>query len=118
MNTYKEKSQAAIDAAMGLRDDVYPCREDVPADLWGEKIERKTDVHSTNDYERGYSKGFLDGFQAARADPTLLHPNVPNVRNSLNNNYTIGAQGSSYHFEAPDGLNGPSKYIKGEKNDR
>jgi hypothetical protein len=85
MNTYKEKSQAAIDAALGLRDDVYPCREDVPADLWGEKIERKPDVldTTTNDYERGYSKGFLDGFQAARTEPNLVRPNATIVPNSL-----------------------------------
>lgn len=36
------------------------------------------DVHNTNDYERGYSKGFLDGFEAARRDPSLVFPNVPN----------------------------------------
>jgi hypothetical protein len=90
MNSYKEKSQAAIDAALGLRDDVYPCREDVPSDLWGEKIERKADVlntttnnTTTNDYERGYSKGFLDGFQAARTEPNLVRPNATIVPNSL-----------------------------------
>jgi hypothetical protein len=32
----------------------------------------------SDDYERGYSKGFLDGFAAARRDPSLVHPNVPN----------------------------------------
>jgi hypothetical protein len=89
MNEHTEKMQASIEAAMGLRDDVYPCREDVPADLWGVKIERKKDVPSTNDYERGYSKGFLDGFQAARKDPNLVYPNVPNVPTSLKNTCTV-----------------------------
>jgi hypothetical protein len=32
------KSQAAYDALIGKRDDVYPCREDVPNELWGEPI--------------------------------------------------------------------------------
>jgi hypothetical protein len=36
------------------------------------------DVHNTDDYERGYSKGFLDGFAAARRDPSLVYPHVPN----------------------------------------
>lgn len=35
-------------------------------------------MEKLNDYERGYSKGFLDGFQAARSDPSLVSPNVPN----------------------------------------
>jgi hypothetical protein len=33
--------QASIDALLGLRDDVYPCREDISADLWGKKIFNK-----------------------------------------------------------------------------
>ena len=33
--TESEKSQEALE---GKRDDVYPCREDVPADLWGKPI--------------------------------------------------------------------------------
>ena len=89
MNTYKEKREAAIDAAMGKRDDVYPCREDIPSELWGEKIEGKTNVSqtNTNDYERGYSKGFLDGFQAARTDPSLIFPNVPTPSKNPNSIY-------------------------------
>jgi hypothetical protein len=34
-------------------------------------------VYNTDDYERGYSKGFLDGFQAARENPNLISPNIP-----------------------------------------
>jgi hypothetical protein len=33
--------QASIDALKGLRNDVYPCREDISADLWGKKIFNK-----------------------------------------------------------------------------
>ena len=36
-------------------------------------------MEKLNDYERGYSKGFLDGFQAARNDPGLVYPNVPDI---------------------------------------
>jgi hypothetical protein len=38
MNDYEEKSQAAYDSLIGKRDDVYPCREDVPVELWGAPI--------------------------------------------------------------------------------
>ena len=33
--------QASIDALKGLRNDVYPCREDISEDLWGKKIFNK-----------------------------------------------------------------------------
>ena len=35
---FEEYKQAAYEALTGERDDVYPCREDVPADLWGNPI--------------------------------------------------------------------------------
>src|SRR6056300_1303957 len=38
MIDHEEKSQAAYDALIGKRNDVYPCREDVPNELWGESI--------------------------------------------------------------------------------
>lgn len=42
MNDLKKLADAAYDALRGLRDDVYPCREDVPADLWGKPIYKKS----------------------------------------------------------------------------
>ena len=42
MNKWKQKADAAYDALIGKRDDVYPCREDVPAELWGEPIQKKS----------------------------------------------------------------------------
>jgi hypothetical protein len=33
--------QASIDACLGLRNDVYPCREDISEELWGKKIFNK-----------------------------------------------------------------------------
>lgn len=33
----------------------------------------------TSDYERGYREGFLDGFQAARDNSSLMSPNIPTV---------------------------------------
>ena len=33
-NEWKKLGDAAYEALLGLRDDVYPCREDVPAELW------------------------------------------------------------------------------------
>ena len=40
-NEWKRLGDAAYEALLGLRDDVYPCREDVPADLWGKPIYKK-----------------------------------------------------------------------------
>ncbi len=37
-NNWMEKADKAFEALIGKRDDVYPCREDVPAELWGEPI--------------------------------------------------------------------------------
>ena len=39
--------QASIDACLGLRNDVYPCREDVPTELWGKKIDKGSDFNIT-----------------------------------------------------------------------
>lgn len=39
--------QASVDALKGLRDDVYPCREDVPPHLWGKKIDKEVDFNIT-----------------------------------------------------------------------
>ena len=39
---FEEYKQAAYEALTGERDDVYPCREDVPADLWGKPIYKKS----------------------------------------------------------------------------
>jgi hypothetical protein len=33
-----EEYEKAKEALEGKRDDVYPCREDVPAELWGKPI--------------------------------------------------------------------------------
>jgi hypothetical protein len=33
-----------------------------------------------DDYQRGYREGFLDGFHAARDNPSLMSPNVPTVK--------------------------------------
>ena len=41
-NEWKRLGDAAYEALLGLRDDVYPCREDVPADLWGKPIYKKS----------------------------------------------------------------------------
>jgi hypothetical protein len=30
-----------------------------------------------DDYKRGYREGFLDGFHAARDNPSLMSPNIP-----------------------------------------
>ena len=38
MTEHQKKAQAAYEALIGKRKDVYPCREDVPAELWGEPI--------------------------------------------------------------------------------
>jgi len=38
MNEFEKLAKAAHEALLGLRDDVYPCREDVPAELWGHPI--------------------------------------------------------------------------------
>ena len=35
---YEKEFEKAKEALEGKRDDVYPCREDVPADLWGKPI--------------------------------------------------------------------------------
>jgi|TARA_Y100000296_G_scaffold13711_1_gene15949 hypothetical protein len=42
-NEHKQLCDAAYDALIGKRDDVYPCREDVPADLWGKPIPPKSE---------------------------------------------------------------------------
>lgn len=43
MNTEFEKVfRDAYDALIGKNKDVYPCREDVPAELWGKPIVQKT----------------------------------------------------------------------------
>ena len=34
MRMYGKEYEKAKEALEGKRDDVYPCREDVPADLW------------------------------------------------------------------------------------
>lgn len=83
MKTNDDIHKAAVDALNGKRNDVYPCREDVPPELWGKKIEGKIYVPDTNtsEYERGYGKGFIDGFQTARADPNLIFPNVAPSKN-------------------------------------
>lgn len=41
MNDFEEKAKAAYEALLGQRDDVYPCREDIPAELWGMPIVEK-----------------------------------------------------------------------------
>tara|TARA_Y100001963_G_C6746054_1_gene431645 strand:+ start:209 stop:514 length:306 start_codon:yes stop_codon:yes gene_type:complete len=41
----------AIQALMGLRDDVYPCREDVPADLWGKPIVKRKSKMSNPQFD-------------------------------------------------------------------
>lgn len=38
MTEFEQRAQAAYQALLGQRDDVYPCREDVPAELWGMPI--------------------------------------------------------------------------------
>ena len=38
---HSKRAEAAYDALLGYRDDVYPCREDIPAELWGRKIHRR-----------------------------------------------------------------------------
>ena len=38
MRMYGKEYEKAKEALEGKRDDVYPCREDVPADLWGKPI--------------------------------------------------------------------------------
>lgn len=38
MTDHEQRAQAAYDALIGKRDDVYPCREDIPAELWGMPI--------------------------------------------------------------------------------
>ena len=58
----------AIQALMGLRDDVYPCREDVPADLWGKPIVKNTGVTMTsplydsvwNPWKQTYKNTFIN----------------------------------------------------------
>lgn len=32
----------------------------------------------SKDYREGYSKGFMDGFEMARNNPSMVFPNVPN----------------------------------------
>ena len=39
---FELRAQRAIQALNGERDDVYPCREDIPAELWGEFIQHKS----------------------------------------------------------------------------
>ena len=38
MKMYGKEYEKSKEALEGKRDDVYPCREDVPADLWGKPI--------------------------------------------------------------------------------
>jgi len=38
MTEHQKKAQAAYEALIGKRKDVYPCREDIPAELWGTPI--------------------------------------------------------------------------------
>lgn len=38
MNEFETLAKQAYEALIGKRDDVYPCREDVPAELWGRPI--------------------------------------------------------------------------------
>jgi len=35
---HMKKARRAYEALLGKRNDVYPCIEDVPAELWGEPI--------------------------------------------------------------------------------
>jgi hypothetical protein len=34
-------------------------------------------MEKNDDYKRGYREGFLDGFHAARDNPSLMSPNIP-----------------------------------------
>ena len=38
---FELRAERAFQALKGERDDVYPCREDIPAELWGEFIQDK-----------------------------------------------------------------------------
>lgn len=38
MSEFEKRANAAYEALLGQRDDVYPCREDIPAELWGMPI--------------------------------------------------------------------------------
>lgn len=39
MSEFEQLATAAYDALLGKRTDVYPCREDIPAELWGRPIQ-------------------------------------------------------------------------------
>lgn len=41
MNEFDILTERAYEALIGRRNDVYPCREDVPAELWGHPIKQK-----------------------------------------------------------------------------
>ena len=34
-------------------------------------------MEKNDEYKRGYREGFLDGFHAARDNPSLMSPNIP-----------------------------------------
>lgn len=36
-------------------------------------------MEKNDEYKRGYREGFLDGFHAARDNPSLMSPNIPTV---------------------------------------
>lgn len=38
MTEFEKRSRAAWQALKGERTDVYPCREDIPAELWGTPV--------------------------------------------------------------------------------
>ena len=44
---FNRKHRVAKEALNGMRNDVYPCREDIPAELWGEPVDEFTDTNQT-----------------------------------------------------------------------
>jgi hypothetical protein len=50
----------------------------------------------SDDYQRGYREGYLDGFHAARDNDSLMSPNVPmdkTLLKSVSESFTINSRG-------------------------
>ena len=49
MNDLEHNFRLAKEALEGKRNDVYPCREDIPAELWGMPIPKPKEIKDVSD---------------------------------------------------------------------
>ena len=114
MRMYGKEYEKAKEALEGKRDDVYPCREDVPADLWGKPITGK--YEDTNPRFHMATGAGYDDFHPKLSEENKKDIDECKDNNSLNVGVTslnleIEMDCPSYKFNEADIIDQIQEYI-------